>query len=112
MDIPPHKTVFLDACLTASVLTFGTYTLKSGRQSPYFFNAGSFHTAPLHAAISTAFARTIVSFVAANPSVAKPDVIFGSVRSGNRHQHADVRPQPGLQGNQPCLLGAARASPT
>jgi orotate phosphoribosyltransferase len=81
MDIPPYKTVFLEACLSSNVLTFGTYTLKSGRHSPYFFNAGSFHTAPLHSAISVAFAHTIIAFVAANPTVPKPDVIFGSVPS-------------------------------
>jgi orotate phosphoribosyltransferase len=75
-DIPPYKTAFLEACLSANVLTFGAYTLKSGRQSPYFFQAGSFHTAPLHAAISTAFAHTIASFAAAN-AIPKPDVIFG-----------------------------------
>ena len=40
---PSYKTNFLQACLSAQVLTFGTFTLKSGRVSPYFFNAGLFH---------------------------------------------------------------------
>lgn len=30
--IPAYKTAFLEACLSANVLTFGTYTLKSGRR--------------------------------------------------------------------------------
>ena len=41
--IPSYKTNFLQACLSAQVLTFGNFTLKSGRISPYFFNAGLFH---------------------------------------------------------------------
>jgi orotate phosphoribosyltransferase len=46
-------------------------------ESPYFFNAGSFHTSPLLSAISTAYAHAIISFLSSNPSVPKPDVIFG-----------------------------------
>ncbi|MCJ1287942.1 orotate phosphoribosyltransferase [Xylographa opegraphella] len=80
--IPAYKTVFLQSCLSANVLTFGTYTLKSGRKSPYFFNAGSFHTAPLLSAISTAYAHTIISFLASHPSIPKPDVIFGPAYKG------------------------------
>ncbi|OAF56280.1 orotate phosphoribosyltransferase [Pseudogymnoascus destructans] len=80
--IPAYKTAFLESCLSANVLTFGTYTLKSGRQSPYFFNAGSFHSAPLLSAIAQAYAHTIVSFLATNPSVPKPDVIFGPAYKG------------------------------
>ncbi|KAI9730648.1 MAG: orotate phosphoribosyltransferase [Claussenomyces sp. TS43310] len=75
--IPAYKTAFLQSCLSANVLTFGTYTLKSGRQSPYFFNAGSFHTGPLLSAISTAYAHTIISFLSSHPSIPKPDIIFG-----------------------------------
>ena len=36
----PHQRDFLDLAIQHSVLTFGTFTLKSGRQSPYFFNLG------------------------------------------------------------------------
>ena len=41
--LPSYKAEFLQACLSAQVLTFGSFTLKSGRVSPYFFNAGLFH---------------------------------------------------------------------
>ncbi|KAH8801474.1 phosphoribosyltransferase-like protein [Xylogone sp. PMI_703] len=80
--IPAYKAAFLESCLSANVLTFGTYTLKSGRKSPYFFNAGSFHTASLHSSISTAYAHTIISFLASNPSIPKPDIIFGPAYKG------------------------------
>ena len=33
-QLPEYKTAFIQACMSASVLTFGTFTLKSGRESP------------------------------------------------------------------------------
>ncbi|OOF98312.1 hypothetical protein ASPCADRAFT_128472, partial [Aspergillus carbonarius ITEM 5010] len=77
MALPAHKISFLESCLSANVLKFGTFTLKSGRQSPYFFNAGIFNTASLLSALSTAYAHTIIAFLAENPSIPKPDIIFG-----------------------------------
>ena len=35
-----HQKEFIELILSRQVLRFGEYTLKSGRQSPYFFNAG------------------------------------------------------------------------
>ena len=37
-----HRTRFLQLALRAEALRFGEFTLKSGRLSPYFFNAGRF----------------------------------------------------------------------
>lgn len=37
-----YKKDFIDLALSAEALRFGTFSLKSGRISPYFFNAGSF----------------------------------------------------------------------
>lgn len=37
------KQEFIRLALDRKVLQFGNFTLKSGRQSPYFFNAGLFH---------------------------------------------------------------------
>jgi len=37
-----YKSEFLELALELGVLRFGDFTLKSGRQSPYFFNAGLF----------------------------------------------------------------------
>ena len=37
-----HQRQFLESCLAQQALRFGDFTLKSGRQSPYFFNAGQF----------------------------------------------------------------------
>jgi hypothetical protein len=38
------KQEFITFCLRLGVLRFGEFTLKSGRLSPYFFNAGLFST--------------------------------------------------------------------
>jgi orotate phosphoribosyltransferase len=37
-----HQREFLELAISKQVLRFGEFTLKSGRASPYFFNAGLF----------------------------------------------------------------------
>ena len=39
-----YKTQFIEFAINRNVLRFGEFTLKSGRISPYFFNAGLFNT--------------------------------------------------------------------
>lgn len=39
-----YQQQFIEFAITRNVLRFGEFTLKSGRVSPYFFNAGLFHT--------------------------------------------------------------------
>ncbi|KAK4693891.1 orotate phosphoribosyltransferase, partial [Lecanoromycetidae sp. Uapishka_2] len=72
--LPAYKIAFLQSCLSADVLTFGTYTLKSGRSA--------FHTSHLLFAISTAYAHAIISFLSSHPSIPRPDVIFGPAYKG------------------------------
>ena len=50
---------FLDYCLQRGVLKFGEFTLKSGRISPYFFNAGLFNTGADLAALGNYYAEAI-----------------------------------------------------
>jgi len=76
--LPAWKQDFLQACTTSSCLTFGTYTLKSGRISPYFFNAGVFHRASLLRPLSLAFAHAISTHT---PSL-DFDVLFGPAYKG------------------------------
>jgi orotate phosphoribosyltransferase len=67
---------FLAAAKAAGALKFGSFTLKSGRQSPYFFNAGLFSTARTQAALAQAYADTLVG------SGLAFDMLFGPAYKG------------------------------
>ena len=54
-----HRSRFLQLALRADALRFGEFTLKSGRQSPYFFNAGLFNSGALLAELATCYADAI-----------------------------------------------------
>ncbi len=51
---------FLGLALRLGVLRFGSYTLKSGRRSPYFFNAGLFDTGSAIAGLGRAYAAALI----------------------------------------------------
>ena len=50
---------FIDLCLRLGVLRFGEFKLKSGRISPYFFNAGLFNTGRALADLGRHYAEAI-----------------------------------------------------
>ena len=56
-----HQSEFLALALRLGVLRFGRFTLKSGRESPYFFNAGLFDTGAAIAGLGRAYAATLVA---------------------------------------------------
>jgi orotate phosphoribosyltransferase len=70
------KAEFLAACLRLHVLRFGSFTLKSGRQSPYFFNAGLFNTGGAIAALGRAYAQAVLA------SGLPFDLLFGPAYKG------------------------------
>jgi orotate phosphoribosyltransferase len=51
---------FIELALEHEVLRFGEFTLKSGRRSPYFFNAGLFNTGARLAGLGRFYADAIV----------------------------------------------------
>jgi orotate phosphoribosyltransferase len=57
--IKDYQREFLDFCLATGVLRFGEFTLKSGRVSPYFFNAGLFNTGHSLARLGWFYAQAI-----------------------------------------------------
>jgi len=67
---------FIDFAIAAGVLRFGDFTLKSGRTSPYFFNAGLFNTGEHLARLGRCYAQTI------SDSQIAFDVLFGPAYKG------------------------------
>ncbi|MGB5475337.1 MAG: orotate phosphoribosyltransferase [Gammaproteobacteria bacterium] len=67
---------FIDFAIQAGVLRFGEFTLKSGRVSPYFFNAGLFNTGEHLARLGRCYAQAIVD------SDIGFDVLFGPAYKG------------------------------
>jgi orotate phosphoribosyltransferase len=54
-----YKRAFIELALARGALKFGRFTLKSGRVSPYFFNAGLFSTGAALAALGRCYADAI-----------------------------------------------------
>jgi orotate phosphoribosyltransferase len=67
---------FLDLCLECGVLRFGEFTLKSGRVSPYFFNAGLFDSGSALARLGRFYAQAIIE------SGIAFDMLFGPAYKG------------------------------
>jgi len=67
---------FIDFAISAGVLRFGEFTLKSGRTSPYFFNAGLFNTGEHLARLGRCYAQAIMA------SSTEFDVLFGPAYKG------------------------------
>jgi orotate phosphoribosyltransferase len=71
-----YQREFLAYAADIGVLRFGDFTLKSGRQSPYFFNAGLFDSGERLARLSEAYARRILD------SGIGFDVLYGPAYKG------------------------------
>jgi len=71
-----YQREFLDFALDQGVLRFGEFTLKSGRISPYFFNAGLFNTGGSLARLGRYYAQAIVDAGIAF------DVLYGPAYKG------------------------------
>ena len=86
------KPLLLPLLPSTSALTFGQYTLKSGRISPYFFNSSLLYTASLHYVVCSAYAEVLAEkpFSEINRQkdrlgsamVPKYDILFGPAYKG------------------------------
>lgn len=74
------KQEFLDFVIAKEVLTFGEFELKSGRISPYFFNAGKFNEGKDLALLGGFYAQAIEDALELQPFPI--DVIFGPAYKG------------------------------
>ena len=71
-----YQREFLEFALERQVLRFGEFTLKSGRKSPYFFNAGLFNSGAALAALGRFYAQAVVD------SGIRFDMLFGPAYKG------------------------------
>ena len=69
---------FIELAVYAGALRFGNFTLKSGRQSPYFFNSGLFYTGEL----SRALARTLAQAISRSIKPDRYDAVFAPAYKG------------------------------
>ena len=67
---------FIDLALSRDALRFGSFTLKSGRESPYFFNAGLFSDGEAAEVLGRCYAAALVA------SGAQFDMLFGPAYKG------------------------------
>jgi len=72
-----YKREFIDFMVESGVLTFGDFTTKSGRQTPYFVNTGRYRTGPQMTRLGGAYARAILDHVGD-----EFDVLFGPAYKG------------------------------
>jgi orotate phosphoribosyltransferase len=114
-----YKREFIDLALELGVLRFGEFTLKSGRVSPYFFNAGLFNTGYAAARLGRYYAAAIAA------SGVDFDMLFGPAYKGiplaalsaaalAEHQDMDVpyafnRKEAKAHGEGGSIVGAALA---
>lgn len=75
-SLQPYQRDFIAFAIEQGVLKFGEFTLKSGRVSPYFFNAGLFQTGRALAKLGRFYAQAIVD------SGLNADVLFGPAYKG------------------------------
>ncbi|HEY7698679.1 MAG TPA: orotate phosphoribosyltransferase [Vicinamibacteria bacterium] len=71
-----YRERFIDLLAENDVIRFGDFTLKSGRKSPYFVNAGQLRTGRAIAGVGRAYAERI------REAGLSPDVIFGPAYKG------------------------------
>ncbi|WP_230661191.1 orotate phosphoribosyltransferase [Psychrobacter sp. I-STPA10] len=78
-------TKFIELALDNHVLKFGEFVLKSGRISPYFFNAGLLATGEMLSVLAKGYADVLAQQIKAADHQANPNnelVIFGAAYKG------------------------------
>lgn len=77
LSLAPYQEQYIELSLNSGILRFGgPFTLKSGRKSPYFFNAGLFNTGSKIQKVAECYANRIVD------SGVEFDVLFGPAYKG------------------------------
>ena len=71
-----YQNTFIELALAREALKFGDFTLKSGRQSPYFFDAGQFNSGESLLNLGNCYADAIIA------AKIEFDVLFGPAYKG------------------------------
>jgi orotate phosphoribosyltransferase len=71
-----YQQQFIELAVAYDALRFGEFTLKSGRKSPYFFNAGQFQTGKALAQLGQCYAAALIE------SGIEFDMLFGPAYKG------------------------------
>jgi orotate phosphoribosyltransferase len=71
-----NQQAFINFALSQNILQFGDFTLKSGRKSPYFFNAGLFYTGEQLQRLGEFYAQTLID------QKIEFDILFGPAYKG------------------------------
>ena len=75
-DLKGYRRQFIELALDCDVLQFGEFELKSGRISPYFFNAGKFSTGAALARLGRCYAAALIE------ASVSADMLFGPAYKG------------------------------
>jgi len=75
-DLKGYRQQFIELALDCDVLQFGEFELKSGRISPYFFNAGKFSTGAALARLGRCYAAALIE------ASVSADMLFGPAYKG------------------------------
>ncbi|GBB95249.1 hypothetical protein RclHR1_00250047 [Rhizophagus clarus] len=76
MSLEPYQRKFIEWAIEQNALTFGTYTLKSGRVSPYFYDAAKFNKGSAFVSIGQFYADVLKNLEL------NYEVVFGSAYKG------------------------------
>lgn len=71
-----YQRTFIDLAMSRNALRFGSFKLKSGRESPYFFNAGLFNDGEAIAVLGQCYAASLMR------SGLEYDMLFGPAYKG------------------------------
>jgi orotate phosphoribosyltransferase len=74
--VQEYQRTFIDLAMSRHALRFGSFKLKSGRESPYFFNAGLFNDGESIAVLGKCYAAALMR------SGLEFDMLFGPAYKG------------------------------
>ncbi|EGO30096.1 phosphoribosyl transferase [Serpula lacrymans var. lacrymans S7.9] len=82
-QLESYQNELIEHAMAMDALKFGSFALKSGRISPYFFNAALMSTGPILSTLANAYASTIVAAQSASSNpLPSFDVVFGPAYKG------------------------------